>query len=218
MTICSLASYQIGVQLMPFISCVSCKSNSFERRRSPILLLLIKKRRKCLWPSSTLYPLLGHAGSKCSRIYQNGWSRLSKQWVMSPFLFIIGIEALTLELRTGYPWEPFRTDYLALIAITLDELECKLSNRKKFIERKGSGINMKKTKDLCSCTEVAKTASNNVKFLSGIWEESVGANSIFYEFCDNWIHKRCSNIHDRLSSPLGFKCQRCQETLTKKPN
>lgn len=137
---------------------------------------------------------------------------------MSPFLFIIGTEALTLELRTGYPWEPFRTDYLALIANTLDELECKLSNRKKFIERKGSGINMKKTKDLCSCIEVAKTASNNEKFLSGIWEESVGANSIFYEFCDNWIHKRCSNIHDRLSSPLGFKCQRCQETLTKKPN
>ena len=174
--------------------------------------------RKCLWPSSTLYPLLGHVGSKYSRICQNGWSRLSKQWVMSPFLFIIGIEALTLELRTRYPWEPFCTDYLALIAITLDELECKLSNRKKFIERKGSGINMKKTKDLCSCTEVGKTTSNNVKFLSGIWEESVGANSIFYEFCDNWIHKRCSNIHDRLSSPLGFKCQRCQETLTKKPN
>ena len=189
-----------------------------RKKKKSYFTFVDQEMRKCLWPSSTLYPLLGHVESKYSRICQNGWSRLSKQWVMSPFLFIIGIEALTLELRTRYPWEPFCTDYLALIAITLDELECKLSNRKKFIERKDSGINMKKTKDLCSCTEVGKTTSNNVKFLSGIWEESVGANSIFYEFCDNWIHKRCSNIHDRLSSPLGFKCQRCQETLTKKPN
>ena len=189
-----------------------------RKKKKSYFTFVDQEMRKCLWPSTTWYPLLGHVGSKYSRICQNGWSRLSKQWVMSPFLFIIGIEALTLELRTRYPWEPFCTDYLALIAITLDELECKLSNRKKFIERKGSGINMKKTKDLCSCTEVGKTTSNNVKFLSGIWEESVGANSIFYEFCDNWIHKRCSNIHDRLSSPLDFKCQRCQETLTEKPN
>lgn len=188
------------------------------KRKKSYFTFVDQEKEKMPLTEFHVYPLLGHAVSKCSRIYQNGWSRLSKQWVMSPFLFIIGTEALTLELRTGYPWEPFRTDYLALIANTLDELECKLSNRKKFIERKGSGINMKKTKDLCSCIEVAKTASNNEKFLSGIWEESVGANSIFYEFCDNWIHKRCSNIHDRLSSPLGFKCQRCQETLTKKPN
>ena len=45
--------------------------------------------------------------------------------VLSPLLFIIVIEALSKDLRTGLPWEILYADDLVLIAESVKELETK---------------------------------------------------------------------------------------------
>ena len=42
--------------------------------------------------------------------------------VLSPLLFIIVLEALSLEFKVGCPWELLYADDLAIIASTLEEL------------------------------------------------------------------------------------------------
>ena len=50
--------------------------------------------------------------------------------VLSPLLFIIVLEALSQEFRTGRPWEILYADDLVIIAESLDELLRKLATRK----------------------------------------------------------------------------------------
>ena len=70
--------------------------------------------------------------------------------VLSPLLFIIVLEAVSREFRTGCPWELLYADDLVLIADTLPELKMKLSSWKEAIEKKGLRINMSKPKILIS--------------------------------------------------------------------
>ena len=46
--------------------------------------------------------------------------------VLSPLLFIIVLEALSMEFRTSTPWELLYTDDLVIIAESLDELVQKI--------------------------------------------------------------------------------------------
>ena len=66
--------------------------------------------------------------------------------VLSPLLFILVLEALSCEFRTGVPWELLYADDLAIIADTLGEFVSKLKSWKEGIENKGLRVNMKKTK------------------------------------------------------------------------
>ena len=50
--------------------------------------------------------------------------------VLSPLLFIIVLEALSREFRTGCPWELFYADDLVIAAETPELLENKLSTWK----------------------------------------------------------------------------------------
>ena len=50
--------------------------------------------------------------------------------VLSPLLFIIVLEALSREFRTGCPWELLYADDLVITAEDPEELETKLSNWK----------------------------------------------------------------------------------------
>ena len=43
--------------------------------------------------------------------------------IASPLLFLIVLEALSREFRTGCPWELLYADDLAIIAESLDELK-----------------------------------------------------------------------------------------------
>ena len=54
--------------------------------------------------------------------------------VLSPLLFIIVLEALSREFRTGTPWELLYADDLVVIAETEEELRSKLSKWKKGME------------------------------------------------------------------------------------
>jgi mannose/fructose/N-acetylgalactosamine-specific phosphotransferase system component IID len=48
--------------------------------------------------------------------------------VLSPLLFIIVMEAVTVHIRGGLPWELLYADDLVLIAKSLEELIEKLTN------------------------------------------------------------------------------------------
>ena len=52
--------------------------------------------------------------------------------VLSPLLFIIVLEALSREFRTGLPWELLYADDLVLMADSIEELEILFESRKAY--------------------------------------------------------------------------------------
>ena len=65
--------------------------------------------------------------------------------VLSPLLFIIVLEALSLEFRAGVPWEDLYADDLAIIADSLKECVRRLLIWKEAMEKKGLRVNAGKT-------------------------------------------------------------------------
>ena len=57
--------------------------------------------------------------------------------VLSPLLFVILLEALSMELRTGCPWEILYSDDLMVSAQSMDELLVKLRTWRSEMEKKG---------------------------------------------------------------------------------
>ena len=57
--------------------------------------------------------------------------------VLSPLLFIIVLEALSREFRTGTPWELLYADDLVISAETEEGLKMKLNKWKTEMEAKG---------------------------------------------------------------------------------
>ena len=66
--------------------------------------------------------------------------------VLSPLLFIIIMEALSREFRTGCPWELLYADDLVIVANSFEELKAKLKQWKNGLERNGLKVNVGKTK------------------------------------------------------------------------
>ena len=117
--------------------------------------------------------------------------------VLSPLLFIIVLEVLSQEFRTGCPWELVYADDLVIIAETIEELTQKLEVWRVNLENKGLRVNMKKTKIMFS------GVNKNTLIDTGVWpcgvcRSGVGRNSIFCSGCKHWVHKKCSGIRDRL--------------------
>ena len=80
--------------------------------------------------------------------------------VLSPLLFIIVMEALSRDFRSGCPWELLYADDLANIADSAEELQRKLLLWKNGIEAKGLRVNLNKTKFL-RCKQInAKSWAN----------------------------------------------------------
>ena len=98
--------------------------------------------------------------------------------VLSPLLFIIVLEALSQEFRTGRPWEILYADDLVIIAESLDELLHKLATWKQKLETKGLRINMGKTKIMISGPDLNNLVDSG-KFPCSICRSGVGSNSIF---------------------------------------
>ena len=57
--------------------------------------------------------------------------------VLSPLLFIIVLEALSREFRSGLPWELLYADELVLMAESIEELESMFEKWKSGMEQKG---------------------------------------------------------------------------------
>ena len=66
--------------------------------------------------------------------------------VLGPLLFIIVLEALSREFRSGVPWEDLYADDLVFIAESLEECVRRLLTWKEAMEKKGLRVNAGKTK------------------------------------------------------------------------
>ena len=128
--------------------------------------------------------------------------------VLNPLLFIMVLEALSLEFRTGCPWELLYADDLVIVAESLEELTERLKLWKDNMESKGLRVNMPKTKCLVSDGSTKSTRETG-KHPCSICHRGVGRNSVFCVGCKHWVHKKCSKIKGRLRESPDFRCGKC---------
>ena len=131
--------------------------------------------------------------------------------VLSPLLFIIVLEALSREFRTGTPWELLYADDLVISAETEEELKMKLNKWKTKMEAKGLRVNMGKTKIMVSGVNL-QTLKDSGKYPCSVCRKGVGANSIYCAGCSHWVHKKCSGVIGSLKSNPDYRCSRCKGT------
>ena len=53
------------------------------------------------------------------------------------------------------------------------------------------------------------TLQTSGKYPCAVCRKGVGKNSIFCSGCSFWLHKKCSDIPDRLVEDPDFRCRRC---------
>ena len=136
--------------------------------------------------------------------------------VLSPLLFILVLEALSREFRTGshVPWELFYADDLVIIAYSLEECIERLEKWKDNMEAKGLHVNLSKTKFLVS-GEGFDVLKDKGTYPCAVCRNGVGdSNAILCTACNFWVHggKKCSGIDGKLKSSHapGYVCLRCQ--------
>ena len=133
--------------------------------------------------------------------------------VLSPLLFIIVLEALSREFRTGVPWELLYADDLVIIADSLEECIARLRMWKSGMEEKGLRVNMKKTKVMISGTGLNMLKDSGL-YPCAVCPSGVGErNAIQCSRCKLWVHgrKKCSGINGSVSSvdAATYVCLRC---------
>ena len=132
--------------------------------------------------------------------------------VLSPLLFIIVLEALSREFRTGCPWELLYADDLMISAESMEELLVKVQTWKTEMEKKGLHVNMGKTKIMESGINL-DVLKKSGKYPCGVCQSGVGSsNAIFCGGCKGWVHKKCSGIKGPLGPDPEFRCARCLGT------
>ena len=129
--------------------------------------------------------------------------------VLSPLLFVLVLEALSREFRTGVPWELLYADDLVIVAYSKEECIAKLKAWKAGMESKGLRVNMRKTKILISGAGL-DVLKDSGKFPCAVCRSGVGRNSIFCRLCELWVHKNCSGITGRLVPDPDYVCPRCR--------
>ena len=130
--------------------------------------------------------------------------------VLSPLRFIIVLEALSREFRSGVLWEDLYADDL-VIAESLEECARRLLTWKEAMEKKGLRVNAGKTKIMICGTELDLLQSSG-EFPCAVCRTGVGSNSIFCNGCKHWVHKKCSGLK-RLKKDPDYTCTRCQGTV-----
>ena len=132
--------------------------------------------------------------------------------VLSPLLFIIVLEALSREFRTGCPWELLYADDLMISAGSMEELLVKVKTWKTEMEKKGLRVNMGKTKIMESGINL-DVLRKSEKYPCGVCLTGVGrTNAIQCDGCKCWVHKKCSGIKGHLLRESEFTCARCLGT------
>ena len=132
--------------------------------------------------------------------------------VLSPLLFIIVLEALSRDFRTGCPWELLYADDLMISAESMEELLVKVQTWKTEMEKKGLLVNMEKTKIMESGINL-DVLKKSGKYPCGVCQSGVGSsNAIFCGGCKCLVHKKCSGIKGPLRPDPEFRCARCLGT------
>ena len=128
--------------------------------------------------------------------------------VLSPLLFIIVLEALSREFRTGLPWELLYADDLVLMADSIEELEILFERWKSGMEQKGLRVNSGKTKAMIS-KHKRNPQNKTGKFPCSVCLKGVGRNSILCPACKCWVHAKCSGLKGQLAKATNFVCSQC---------
>ena len=133
---------------------------------------------------------------------------------VSPFLFVIVMEAISREFRVALPWELLYADDLVVIAETEEELIKRLNEWKDNAESKGMRVNINKTKVMIS-GERQIVRQKAVKWPCGVCCKGVGRNSLLCTSCQKWVHKKCSGIKGSMSKVVkSFTCRGCLNPVT----
>ena len=129
--------------------------------------------------------------------------------VLSPLLFIIVLEALSREFRSGVPWEDLYVGDLVIIAESLQECVRRLSTWKEAMEEKELIVNAGKMKIMICGMGLDLQSSG--EFPCAVCRTGVGSNCIFCNGCKYWVHKKCSGLK-RLTKDPDYRCTQCQGT------
>ena len=130
--------------------------------------------------------------------------------VLSPLLFIIVLEALSMEFRVGVPWELFFADDLVIIATSLEECVARVEAWKEGMESKGLHMNMTKTKIMASGLDL-DVLRDSGKFPCAVCRTGVGERAaIMCSTCNHWVHKKCCGLKAiSVNIDPTYKCPRC---------
>ena len=111
--------------------------------------------------------------------------------VFSPLLFVIVLEALSLEFLTSCPSEILYVEDLMVNVQFMDELLAKTWRSK--MENKGLRVNMSKNKLIVSGSnfDVLKISG---KYPCSVCQTGVGKKAIYCGSCRQWVHNKCSGI------------------------
>ena len=132
--------------------------------------------------------------------------------VLSPLVFIIVLEALSREFRTGCPWELLYADDLMISAESKEELLVKVKTWKTEMEKKGLRVNLGKTKIMESGINL-DVLKKSGKYPCGNCLTGVGStNAILCDDGERWVNKKCSGIKGRLLPDCVFRCAQCLGT------
>ena len=82
-----------------------------------------------------------HPKSRAS-VTLHQWEYIHQGSVLSPFFFIIVMEALPHDFRTGCPWELLYANDLVIVAESLGELKVRLKNWKGRPKEKGLKVSL----------------------------------------------------------------------------
>ena len=107
---------------------------------------------------------------------------------------------MVMEVLTEDGWlltEFLYADYLALCGESLIEVTDKYRRWKNSVEGKSLRVNVDKTKGM----QLLFGKKNSVSKLDpygvcGVW---IGCNSIWCKKCNNWLHRRCSDVPGQVS-------------------
>ena len=126
--------------------------------------------------------------------------RLHQGSVLHPLLFVIVLDVLSREVRSGCPEVLVHADDFALVSETLEDLKGRLGAWKRALESKWLRVNVKKTKMISS--ENSGKVTIEGKFPCAVFRKGVGS----LQCCG---HKKCSGIRGELKEDNKFKSQTC---------
>ena len=99
-------------------------------------------------------------------------------------------------------------DDLLILDEMFEGLMKKISIWKNCLDSEKLKVNMGKTKVMLSGRDL-HTLQSSDKYLCEICRNDVGKNWILCSGCALCVHKKCSDISDRLVEDLDFRCRRC---------
>ena len=133
--------------------------------------------------------------------------------VLSPLLFVVVMDVVSSEARSGLSSELLYADDLLIMAPTIEQPGRRMADWRASLLGKGLKINTKKTKVMVGISG-GMMIVNSGRWPCGVCGKGLQAHSVQCTACKKWIHKRCRGVRgDLLWVADGFRCGRCDGTI-----